>query len=116
MHPSLFAAVDGDGFIDLWDINKDKESPIVHKKAFETQSGGQTYKDFDDTKAISTLKWSKDGRKIAIGDQDGFVSIWNIEKDIAIPKQADFDMMEQLIEEFSQDASKRKQNMDKDFD
>lgn len=32
VHPSIFAAVDGDGYIDLWDINKDVEAPIARKK------------------------------------------------------------------------------------
>ena len=35
VHPSVWASVDGDGFVDIWDINRDTESPIVHKKAFE---------------------------------------------------------------------------------
>ena len=32
VHPSIFASVDGDGYIDLWDINKDVEAPIARKK------------------------------------------------------------------------------------
>jgi hypothetical protein len=33
VHPSVFASCDGDGFIDVWDINKDVEAPIFRKKA-----------------------------------------------------------------------------------
>lgn len=32
-NPSLFTAVDGEGYIDLWDISKDVETPIHHYKA-----------------------------------------------------------------------------------
>ena len=31
-NPSLFTAVDGEGYIDLWDISKDTETPILHYK------------------------------------------------------------------------------------
>ena len=33
VHPSVFATCDGDGYIDIWDINKDIETPIFRKKA-----------------------------------------------------------------------------------
>lgn len=35
MHPGVFASCDGDGFVDVWDINKDTESPVCHTNAFE---------------------------------------------------------------------------------
>mmetsp|Transcript_27434 Transcript_27434/g.20585 ORF Transcript_27434/g.20585 Transcript_27434/m.20585 type:complete len:139 (-) Transcript_27434:220-636(-) len=31
VHPSVFASCDGDGYIDLWDLNKDSESPLTRK-------------------------------------------------------------------------------------
>lgn len=85
VHPSVFAQVDGDGYVDVWDINRDTESPIAHKKAFESSSSS-AYKDFDDTKALSCLRWSRDGRRIAIGDSEGYVSICQAEKDLYMPK------------------------------
>ena len=72
VHPSVFASVDGDGFIDLWDINRDVEAPIARKKVNGQQNPGSSaaagYRDFDDARALSCLKWSLDGRRIAIGD------------------------------------------------
>lgn len=32
-NPSLFSAVDGEGYIHLWDISKDTEAPILKYKA-----------------------------------------------------------------------------------
>lgn len=101
VHPSVFACVDGDGYVDVWDINRDTESPLVHKKAFESQTGGAAYKDYDDGKALCCLSWSKDGRRISLGDSDGFVSIWLCDKDLYMPKQADFDAIENLIAQYS---------------
>ena len=76
VHPSVWASVDGDGYVDVWDINKDTESPLAHKHAFESSSSGNTaYREYDE-KALSCLKWSRDGRRIALGDSEGYVSIW----------------------------------------
>jgi len=95
VHPSVFASVDGDGYVDVWDINRDVETPLVHKKAFEAQGGsGQGYKDYDDGKELGCLKWSRDGRRLALGDSEGFVSIWQVDKELYMPKQSDFDQIE----------------------
>ena len=67
---------DGDGFIDIWDINKDLEAPIVHTCAFEQSTNAHGYKEQDDGKALGAIKWSRDGRRLAVGDSEGFVSIW----------------------------------------
>lgn len=69
VHPSLFASVDGDGFIDVWDINKDVEAPIARKKVHDVSSKEVAgVRDFDESSALSCLKWSLDGRRVAIGD------------------------------------------------
>ena len=86
MHPSVFASCDGDGFVDVWDINKDVESPVVHTNAFENQTGKDGYKQAEEGKALSALKWSRDGRRIAVGDSEGYVSIWACDKDLYLPK------------------------------
>ena len=109
VHPSVFASVDGDGFIDIWDINKDTESPIIRKKAYEQVAQGAGYREFDDSKALSCLKWSLDGRRIAIGDQDGFVSIWQTDKELYMPTQNDFDLIETLIKNNSNDTQEIKE-------
>lgn len=117
VHPSVFASVDGDGYVDIWDINRDKESPVAHKKAFENNlTANQAYKDSDDSRALSCLKWSRDGRKLALGDADGFVSIWNVDKSLSNPKQSDFEMMEQLIQNNSTEAAQKKQGRAQDAD
>ena len=119
VHPSVFASVDGDGYLDIWDINKDTESAVAHKKAFENSvSANQAYKDYDDNRPLSCLRWSMDGRKIAIGDADGFVSIWNVDKSLYNPKQSDFEQIERLLQDNSTEAFRKKQgkHQDQDFD
>lgn len=85
VHPSIFACCDGDGFLEVWDINKDTEEPIAHK-----QGAKRT--------ALNCLKWSSDGRKIAVGDSDGFVNLWNIDKEVSQPKgDMEFLRFEELV-------------------
>jgi len=83
VHPSVFATCDGDGFVDIWDINKDTESPQVRKKLRD--------------EAINTIRWSEDGKKIAVGDSDGYLSIWALDKDFYMPKSDDQTKMERLV-------------------
>ena len=64
------------------------------------------YREFDE-KALSCLKWSRDGRRIAIGDSEGYVSIWSADKDLYMPKASDFDQIEQLIHKHSQDPQSK---------
>lgn len=67
VHPSVFATCDGEGYVDIWDINRDIEAPIARKKT--------------GPKGLNSLKWSLDGRKIATGDAEGFVSLWGVDKE-----------------------------------
>lgn len=83
MHPSVFATADGDGYIDVWDINKDTEAPVARKKT------GQ--------RALNSLRWSLDGRKIATGDSEGYVSLWSVDKEISMQKSDDFMKLERMI-------------------
>jgi dynein intermediate chain len=110
VHPAVFASVDGDGIIDIWDINRDKEGPVAHKKAFESTSSNSVYKDQDENRPISCLKWSLDGRKIAIGDAEGFVSIWNVDKELYSPKLSDFEEIEALMQEHSTEETQKRQS------
>lgn len=56
-NPSLFATANNDGMIDLFDLTKDNEQPILHKKI--------------NNYAINKCKWSADGSVLACGDSAG---------------------------------------------
>jgi dynein intermediate chain len=69
VHPSVFACCDGEGYLEIWDLNKDVELPQVRKSISK--------------KAINKIRWSNDGRKIAAGDSTGKLSVWNVDKDVS---------------------------------
>ena len=62
-HPSVFASCDAEGFVDIWNINQNTEVPIVRKPVTERNS------------PLNCLRWSQDGRRIAVGDSQGYVTI-----------------------------------------
>ena len=83
VHPSVFASCDGEGYLDLWDINKDIEVPQERFKTGE--------------KALNKLRWSPDGKKIVTGDSAGRLSVWGVDKDYYQPKEGELNKLERLI-------------------
>ena len=67
-HPSVFASCDSEGYVDIWNINADMESPILHIRK--------------GTAAIHRLAWSPDGKKLATGGVNGVVNIYNTDKEV----------------------------------
>ena len=56
-HPSVFASCDAEGYVDIWNINANTETPIVRKCVSEQRNN-----------PLNCMRWSKDGRRIAVGD------------------------------------------------
>jgi len=67
-NPSVFVSGDCSGKLDLWDLNKDSEAPI-----FRHEVG----KD-----ALNKIAWSSDGKKLSLGDINGKIHIFNVEKEV----------------------------------
>uniref|UniRef100_A0A8C1ZD74 Uncharacterized protein n=1 Tax=Cyprinus carpio TaxID=7962 RepID=A0A8C1ZD74_CYPCA len=62
VHPSLFAAVDGMGRLDLWNLNDDTEVPT----ASVTIEGSP---------ALNCVRWASWGKEVTVGDSEGRVWI-----------------------------------------
>ena len=96
-NPSIFATADGSGYIDLWDLNRDKEIP--------------TYR-YDLKVAINRLAWNSDGKKLAAGDINGRIAIFTSEKDVVNVKTDDIkkfeDTMTAVKERCKLEAEKKK--------
>ncbi len=67
-NPSLFGCVDGMGKLDFWDLNKDVEVPV-----YSYEVGKH---------ALNKLHWSQDGKRLAVGDVNGKISILNVDKEV----------------------------------
>jgi dynein intermediate chain len=77
----LFACVDGSGKLDIWNISKDSENSLI---SINVDNG---------TKSLNRLKWSRNGTEIAVGDDNGKISIYEINESIALPNQNEFDLL-----------------------
>ncbi|EAR83965.3 cytoplasmic dynein intermediate chain (macronuclear) [Tetrahymena thermophila SB210] len=66
VNPSLFCCVDGEGYLDVWDLCEDIENPVYHEQ--------------EDKFALNKCRWSLDGSKVATGDSRGNLSIYNLDK------------------------------------
>lgn len=56
------------GKLDFWDLNKDVEVPV-----YSYEVGKH---------ALNKLHWSQDGKRLAVGDVNGKISILNIDKEV----------------------------------
>ncbi|XP_039976813.1 cytoplasmic dynein 1 intermediate chain 1 isoform X6 [Xiphias gladius] len=64
VHPAIFAAVDGMGRLDLWNLNNDTEVPT----ASVTIEGAS---------ALNRVRWSSGGKEVAVGDSEGRVWVYD---------------------------------------
>ena len=83
INPYIFATGDGSGYIDLWDLNRDREIPTFRYKL---------------KNAINKLAWSYDGKKLATGDINGHIDIFSSEKDVINVKQEDIFKFNRIME------------------
>lgn len=86
-HPAVFASVDYGGYVDIWNINTNKEAPIVRGLPQEK-----------DPKPLNCLKWNQDGRRMLVGDSSGYVTMLQVHQDLAVPQESDFDAVMKLVE------------------
>ena len=83
INPYIFATCDGSGYIDLWDLNRDREIPTFRYKL---------------NNAINKLAWSYDGKKLATGDINGHIDIFSSEKDVINVKPEDIVKFNRIME------------------
>ena len=82
INPSVFVTGDGCGYIDYWDLNRDRENQV-----FRYEIGVP----------INKLTWSQDGKKLAAGDADGKISVFNSDKDVYTVRQEEFNKFDKVV-------------------
>lgn len=66
-HPAVFSSVDAEGYVDVWNINQDRDAPIIRRQIQ------------DKPRPLNCCRWSKDGRRLAVGDADGYISMLQVD-------------------------------------
>eukprot|EP01068_Selenidium_serpulae_P010205 Selendium_serpulae@DN5406_c0_g1_i3.p1 len=84
-HPGVFATVDGEGYLDLWDINRDVEIPLARVHQPDA--------------ALNRVAFSPDGKRVLAGDGNGKCSVWGLAPDLCTLRPDDWSNLEEKVEE-----------------
>lgn len=89
-HPGVFVVADGDGYIDVWNLNKDVEAPIAR---LENPGGTDTAR----PAPVNRVAWHADGRHLLTGDAAGKVHFYDVDKEVAFPAAEEFKKLEDRV-------------------
>jgi dynein intermediate chain len=64
-HPALFAAVDGTGKLDLWNLNQETEAPTASVVV-------------DGCPALNKVSWTQSGLHVTVGDDLGKIWVYDV--------------------------------------
>ncbi len=80
---SILACSDGDGYLDIWDLIKNKEQPSIHCKL--------------GNEVLNKMSWTEDGKRMAIGDSSGKIQLLGMDKKIYKSTPEDSSKFEKII-------------------
>lgn len=100
-HPACFASTDGEGHVDLWNLNKNIESPVLR---CENPNNRRL--------ALNKCHWSIDGRKLATGDSEGTVSVYAADRSVAQPRSEDFVQFQERVRQLKPTAQRSRDGYD----
>ena len=90
VHPSLFATSSSNGTIGLWNLAQSMEEPMTGKDGIVVEQDVAE-------RALNKIKWSNDGRRLAVASGD-MLHVMNLTEDVARPKgDEDTTTMNQLL-------------------
>ncbi|CAL8075770.1 unnamed protein product [Calicophoron daubneyi] len=82
VHPAVFAAVDGAGHLDIWNVNHDVEVPTA-RISVEGQNTSENVN--SSTGALNKCSWDVTGARLAAGDDRGHVTICTVHESLHQP-------------------------------
>ncbi|XP_032308907.1 cytoplasmic dynein 1 intermediate chain isoform X12 [Drosophila ananassae] len=92
VHPALFAAVDGSGRLDLWNLNQDTEVPT----ASIVVAGAP---------ALNRVSWTPSGLHVCIGDEAGKLYVYDVAENLAQPSRDEWSRFNTHLNEIKMNQS-----------
>lgn len=83
-NPALFACADGTGRLDLWNLINDAEVPTASLM-------------IEGSPALNKLRWSQNGHQIAVGDDQGKISLIDVNEAYANSRADDWSRMVKVL-------------------
>ncbi|XP_068159598.1 cytoplasmic dynein 1 intermediate chain isoform X12 [Drosophila tropicalis] len=92
VHPALFAAVDGSGRLDLWNLNQDTEVPTASIVV-------------DGAPALNRVSWTPSGLHVCIGDEAGRLYVYDVAEHLALPSRDEWPRFNTTLSELKMNQS-----------
>jgi len=86
INPAVFAAVDGMGRLDLWNLNNDTEAPTASVVV-------------DGCPALNRVSWAQSGTQVVTGDDMGKVWVFDVGEQLAMPRNDEWSKFAQTLQE-----------------
>jgi len=86
-HPAVFATADGNGTLDLWNLNEEVDVPTIKTTV--------------SNHALSKMVWSADGRKIITGDSKGQLYLYDVGENTT-PHSDEWSKFEETVQKMAQ--------------
>ncbi len=91
VNPALFATVDGTGRLDLWNLINDSEQPTVSLV-------------IDGAPALNKVRWNQSGNQLAVGDDQGKITLFDINESYANPRPDDWSKFVRVLQDLKQSS------------
>jgi len=86
IHPSVFADVDGNGRLNLWNLNNDTELPSATVQV-------------DGPAALNRVSWTQSGLHVTAGDDMGKIWVYDVGEQLANPRTDDWSKFAKTLAE-----------------
>lgn len=97
INPALFATCDGTGRLDLWNLINDAEVPTATKI-------------LDGVPAINKLRWSANGQQLVVGDDQGKISLFDVNENYTHPRSEDWQKFVRVLHDLKQSGNELEEN------
>ncbi|NP_001360494.1 WD_REPEATS_REGION domain-containing protein [Caenorhabditis elegans] len=92
VHPAVFASIDADGNIFVWNLNEDVEGPVARLRA--GAEGESVY--------MNRLIWSPDGKHVFVGDDEGRVHMYDVRESLYVLKSEEWNRFARVLSDMKQ--------------
>jgi dynein intermediate chain len=82
-HPAIFACADGEGHLDLWNLNRDVDQPSYRITG----------------KPVTAAAWSGDGKFLGAGEPKGLIQVFQADDEVVMPGPDAGSRMESTVTE-----------------
>lgn len=87
IHPALFAAVDGTGRLDLWNLNSDTEVATANVT-------------IEGAPALNRVSWTQSGLHVTAGDDSGKIWVYDVSEQLANPAPDEWSKVAHTLKAF----------------